>query len=315
MAVREQRKLVNLARSALADAYFELQRNFDVHKARWQDWFSIPAIGAERVVEPVSTREALRAGQEEALHYEVGDVQVVRVRPIPENAGFGLVDLKVTVRARARPPDREAVLTLVERHTLWFADNYGPIQTAGRVIEMSPTPAATQIDMGNPATAAAAPDEHPAERALAIVHTDLTQAVQSPDRLSSVTITGPYTQLIVGELRSDGTIAGTLVAYRRIGDKGARRLRMQREEGLTELPGTYDRMEFTLLDASGGPYARMTFFPQTAPARLGAPGADAPRAPFTALVRIKGPEMIGSQIFDWSFMDGLKAVRFLRADQ
>jgi hypothetical protein len=295
----EQRVLVNLARSAIGDAFFEAQRQFDAREASWNDWVLFGKESKPRSVEPVATREAMTGSPVDWAPYQLDDVQVVRVRPIPDGAAFGLMDFRSTVRFRVGPS--AAALTLVERHTLTLSDG-GSFRGGGRTVDVSPTPVMSALEAGAPCRSAG-----PEEEALATVHADVLQAVQRPDRepKPAIDIEKGQTQLIVGQLLPDGSVTGRLVAYRQAPATGPeRRLERSLIGAPVPLPGSYSAAGLMFLDgAAGAPFARIVLRP-TPP--LGAKAA--PQATFTALVRIAGPEMFGGQIYDWSFMNPLREI-------
>lgn len=290
------RLLVNLARSAIGDALFELQKAFDGRQARWHDW-AILGRADERTVEPAATRESLRQGG--LAGYDVDDVKVVRARVVPQGAGFGLVDLRATARAGT------AALTLVARHTLDLTD--GLPFPGGRVVELSPTAVATTLAEGAPLPGAA----RSPEETLAVVLADLLQGVQKRDVEGNATVRvgRTQTQVVVAEPAPDGTVSGRLVTYRWTPEPAPRRLVRRLATGSAELPARFESIDFGMFEGAGGPFVRATLRPAS-------PRAGAPRpAPLTALLRASGPEMLKSDLFDWSFMDPLAAVRYLKPDE
>jgi hypothetical protein len=297
----EQRVLVNLARSAIGDAFFEMQRQFDGRQASWNDWALFgKQAPPPRTVEPLSTRETLSTSPVEWAAYQIDDVQVVRVRAVPDGAAFGLVDLRSTIRFRAKGSVPTA-LTLVERHTLMLSDA-GPIRAGGRTVEVSPTPVMSALEAGTPCRAGG-----PEEDALAAVHADLVQSVQRPDPgvKAAIDVAKGQTQSIVGQLLPDGNVTGRLAVYRQSPATGpSRRLERTLSGASRALPGNYAVAGFMLLDgAAGAPFARIVLRPVQGDATK-----VPPLATFTALVRIAGPEMLGGQAFDWSFMNPVREI-------
>jgi hypothetical protein len=296
----EQRVLINLARSAIGDAFFEMQRQFDAREASWNDWALFGKEAKPRSVEPAATREGLAASAVEWAAYQVDDVQVVRVRAIPDGAAFGLVDVRSTVHFRSTP-SAVAALTLVERHTLMLSDA-GPFRGGGRTVEVSPTAVMSAIESGTPCRAAS-----PEEETLAAIHADVMQAVQRPERepKPAIDVAKGQTQMIVGQVLSDGGVTGQLAVYRQSPATGpARRLERTLKGASRLLAGSYSAAGFMLLDgAAGAPFVRIVLRPAQA-----ADAKSPPQATFTALVRIAGPEMLGGEIFDWSFMHPLREI-------
>ena len=150
------------------------------------------------------------------------------------------------------------------------------------------------------------------DTALAIVHADMLQAVQksNPDSKATVEVSRTQTQMIVARPAPGTNISGYLVNYRLTPPGGGdRRLIRRLASGSDPVPGLYADVAFGLFDGAGGRFARVTLRPRPADSNAVAP------APLTALVRVAGPEMLGSGIFDWSFMNGLDDIHFLKPEE
>jgi hypothetical protein len=149
-SVQEQRELVNLGRSALADAYFELQKSMDESGEEWVDWCIAESEAQDRTYRPAMTIENAAQMTTDArfLAYDAEDVKIRRVLGLtPEEARegkMGLVDLEVTVGVRREAPRHQARLYVVARHAFRFAQNNGPF--GGRHVELTPTPVATGME-------------------------------------------------------------------------------------------------------------------------------------------------------------------------
>jgi hypothetical protein len=150
-SVQENRLLVNLGRSALAEGYYELQRSLDQGRAHWFDWFTGRGAAADRSFVPARTREnAVAMSSPDFLEYTTGDVSIKRTVGLPLRDAVegkqGVIDLTVRVRVRRAAPVHEAELTMSERRSFWFADDHGPFAGGGRHIALSATPAASFIE-------------------------------------------------------------------------------------------------------------------------------------------------------------------------
>lgn len=151
-SVQEQRQLVNLGRSALEEAYVEFQHHLDEGQADWFDWFTAPDAVPERTFAPATTREDLEqlAPAGGMLRFVTSDVTIRRVRTLDtHNLGgdsLGVLDLIVTVEVHRTDPAHHAQLTLVTRRTFRLAESVGPYGSAGRHVEVTPTPAGTWIE-------------------------------------------------------------------------------------------------------------------------------------------------------------------------
>jgi hypothetical protein len=151
-SVQEQRELVNVARSAVAETYYELQLSMDDSGSEWVDWSISDGEVAERLHPPLMTREnaELMSADPTALRYEVDPVKIRRVTGLTleqANQGkMGLVDLEVVVGVRREAPRHEARLITVARHAFRFAQNVGPFGGGGRHVVLTPTPVATWME-------------------------------------------------------------------------------------------------------------------------------------------------------------------------
>ena len=150
-SVEERRQLVNLGRSALAEAYYEMQHSLDESRVGWQDWFTSAAVPADRTLPPKETRAnaAVMSLDAAALEYSATDVSVNRVQRLEvtnSDAPPGILDMRVRVTVRRRFPLHEATLQMVERRTFRFEPASGPFAFAGRTVVLSPTPVATLLE-------------------------------------------------------------------------------------------------------------------------------------------------------------------------
>lgn len=150
-SVQEHRQLISLARSCLAEAYFELQSSLDHSRADWFDWCTDRQQPLTRSFIPKVCREnaVLMTTNAQFLAYSASDVTIERSMGVDPRGGpdkeQGMLDLKVTVKIVRASPRHEASLTMIERRNFWLADNLGPFGSAGRHVELSPTPAATAL--------------------------------------------------------------------------------------------------------------------------------------------------------------------------
>lgn len=151
-SVHEQRELVNLGRSALGEAYYELQHAMDESGEEWVDWCIADEPPADRTFEPAMTIEnaAQMTNDPQLLAYTAGTIAIRRVRGLTieeaESGGMGLVDLEVTVSVKRDAPRHEARLFMVARHAFRFAQNHGPYANGGRHVALTATPVATWME-------------------------------------------------------------------------------------------------------------------------------------------------------------------------
>lgn len=150
-SVQEHRELINLARSALAEAYFKLQIDLDLSARKWFDWCTTKRKLPVELFDPSRTRtnaESMSpAGA--ARVYTASDVTMERVVGLDRSSDggqMGIVDFKVTVSVARSAPNHQASLTLTERRYFWLADNLGTFGAGGRHVEVSPTPAMTKVE-------------------------------------------------------------------------------------------------------------------------------------------------------------------------
>jgi hypothetical protein len=165
-SVQEHRQLINLARSALAEAHYMVQKSLDEcssladtesrypdRKTHTFDWCTSRGDVGKMAVGPEHTmREALYVNpgslfNPDALSYTVSEVGLSRVRALDPDDGsaMGILDMTVIVRVNRTAPAHHAELTMTQRHEFRLADDLGPFASAGRHIEVSPTPAGTVI--------------------------------------------------------------------------------------------------------------------------------------------------------------------------
>jgi hypothetical protein len=148
-SVQENRELINLARSAIAEAYFRVQVDLDGSKSSWFDWCTL-AIANPRTFVPQRTRDNATSvmSASQTVKYTTSDVtleRVVRLSPASMGTDQGIIDLKVTVTVDRSSPKHHATLTMVERRNFRLAANIGPFAAGGRHVVISPTPAMTSI--------------------------------------------------------------------------------------------------------------------------------------------------------------------------
>ena len=90
--------------------------------------------------------------------------------------------------------------------------------------------------------------------AMAQIEQDLTHAVQRPDAslTGAVRVSAAGFQLIRGDFRPDGSIAGRPVSYRRL-EAGRGQFRLARKSGTERknLPGTFRSIRFAQLEGAG----------------------------------------------------------------
>lgn len=147
-SIQEDRELINLARSALAEAQYLLQDDLDSSKQKWFDWFTTPYAAPEEQFSPALTQNNANAmtSNPEFLAYTAENVKLRRIVGVsPDGAGNaqGIIELEVTVKVVRQAPLHQAALTLMERRYFWLADAHGPFEFGGRRVEVSPTPVAT----------------------------------------------------------------------------------------------------------------------------------------------------------------------------
>lgn len=153
--------------------------------------------------------------------------------------------------------------------------------------------------------------------AMATLQADLTQAVQKPDPLvdSAVLVRKNGFQMLRAEFLPDGSISGKLVVYRKE-RTGAGNFRVRRTfDGKdSQLPGLYRDVKFARLGSTAGePYVRVTLRVAThdVPGQA-AIGKASEEAVISSLVRVMGPEMVGSSVFPFSFLGLLNNIPFLK---
>jgi hypothetical protein len=152
-----------------------------------------------------------------------------------------------------------------------------------------------------------------AAMAMAYIEKDLSQAVQKPDpKFDSAVIVGKdYFQMLKAECKPDGAIAGQLVIYQTLVSPGGN-LRLRRRQGAEgrAIPGLFRQVSFQQLKGPGGPYVRVTLTLATHDVTA-TTGKASEEAVVTGLVRVMGPEMVGSKAYSFGFMEGLNEIKFL----
>jgi len=151
--------------------------------------------------------------------------------------------------------------------------------------------------------------------AMALLQKDLFQAVQKPDPTvdTAVVVGSDGFQMVQGRFSRDGSVAGQLVVYRVL-PTGTGNFRLRREcDGKARgVPGIFRKILFHRLMAAGGPYVRVTLCVRTRDGDAGAATAGSDEVVLSSLVRIQGPEMIGSGQLSWGFLDAVKGVDFVK---
>lgn len=152
--------------------------------------------------------------------------------------------------------------------------------------------------------------------ALALIQDDLSQAVQKPDRnVSGAVMVLPNAfQLLRAKLGPGGSISGELVVYKKMPNpSGGFRLKRQVGAAKAFIPGIFNEVQFEQFEGDGGPFVRMTLkvSAHASEATPGQPRKGSDEAILTTLVRVQGPEMVGSGGFAWSFMSSLLTIPFL----
>lgn len=147
-SIQEDRELINLARSSLAEALYLLQDDLDSSKQKWFDWCTTPYPAPEEQFTPALTQNNATAmsTNPEFLAYTSENVKVRRIQGVSaDGAGTaqGIIEMEVSVKVIRQSPRHEASLTLMERRYFWLADAHGPFEFGGRRVEVSPTPVAT----------------------------------------------------------------------------------------------------------------------------------------------------------------------------
>lgn len=148
-SVQEHRQLVNLCRSALAEAVYKVQARLEQGDSAWIDWCTASREVKDRDHDPAFSREYTGGitNDRRFLDYQLEKVAIRRVTGVPLMPGMsgqvGAIDFTVKANVRRSSPAHSAKLTLTERHGFWFSDTPTPFSRGGRHIEILPTPAAT----------------------------------------------------------------------------------------------------------------------------------------------------------------------------
>lgn len=154
-SIQEDRELMNLARSCLAEAHYLLQDDLDSSKAKWFDWCTSPyPVAEEQFVPALSQNNAgAMTSNPDFLSYTADNVKIRRVQGVSlDNVGptQGIIEMEVSVHVVRAAPKHAANLTLLERRYFWLADDHGPFEIGGRRVEVSPTPVATALKEEKP---------------------------------------------------------------------------------------------------------------------------------------------------------------------
>lgn len=155
-----------------------------------------------------------------------------------------------------------------------------------------------------------------ASLAMAVIQEDLSQAVQKPDPSvdTAVQVSKKSVQLLRGVLKDDGSIDAKRVVYEKEATAGGNfRLLRKYDSERGFLPGVYRSLRFDQLEGAGGPFVRVTLHLAVTDSSIpvGQSASGLQEAVLTSLVRIQGPEMVGSRAFGWSFMSLLKLIPWL----
>lgn len=153
-SVQEDRMLMNVCRSAIAEAMFRVQTQLEQGSSKWFDFCTQDgAVSDEpQPVELTSAHVDGMAADPRFIKYTVTPVLVRRVQGLSQSSGLagfvGAVDFTVTATVERSAPAHSANLTLTQRHAFWFSDAPTPFANANRHIEIVPTPAAsfTKVD-------------------------------------------------------------------------------------------------------------------------------------------------------------------------
>ena len=150
-SVQEHRELVNLGRSALAEAVFKLQTSLDQSHVEWFDWFTAAGEPAAREFAPeftLANASQMTSGGSNLAYRATGVTLKRRIGIDIESrndSAVGIVDLEVTVSVQRQSPRHQARFTVVERRSFRLVDSVGPFNGAGKMIEITPTPVGTWI--------------------------------------------------------------------------------------------------------------------------------------------------------------------------
>jgi hypothetical protein len=148
-SVQEDRNLMNLCRSATAEAMYRVQTQLEQGSSKWFDFCTQEEDPSDEPVQIESTRAHTEgmAADPRFLRYTITPVLAKRVKGLSYDTGMGgmvgVVDFTVTATVERSAPAHSAKLTLTQRHAFWFSDAPTPFQGASRHIEIIPTAAAT----------------------------------------------------------------------------------------------------------------------------------------------------------------------------
>lgn len=148
-ALQETRELMNLGRSALAEAHHAIHADLTRRTPSWVDWcLTRRAVGSRGVEVPFAQKVAIEMSKPDQLVYRVTPVQVRRARSLDEGRGTGELELVVKLYVQRSWPAHLAEMELVERRGFWRAMPYSRSGTVpgGRLVEVSASPLATLIE-------------------------------------------------------------------------------------------------------------------------------------------------------------------------
>jgi len=158
-SVQEHRQLINLARSCLSEAFFELQLDLDTAgRAEVHNWFTSGSEVASRSIQPAKTREFATAmtsvpGTNPGnLQFTVDTIKVRRTKGLPP--GFaryttqGVIDFEVGVTVTRLRPKHEAHLKMIERRNFSLLRVPRTRYLYAPKVVISATPLATWIEDG-----------------------------------------------------------------------------------------------------------------------------------------------------------------------
>lgn len=141
-ALQENRALLNLGRSALAEAHHAIHQELTRRKPAWVDWcLTRRAVGPRSIPVPFARKVAVEMSRPDQLVYRVTEVQVRRVRA-------GELELAVKLHVQREWPAHAAEMELVERRGYGRAMPYAGSGAVpgGRLVEVSVSPLATLIE-------------------------------------------------------------------------------------------------------------------------------------------------------------------------
>ena len=150
--IEEQRELVNLCHSSIAEALWSMETKVEQGQSMYVDWCTTPATVPDLTEDLPVTQSYLASPSFEGanLTYKVTGVTLTRIEGAPLAAGssgkLGVIDFIVTAEANRLSPPHRAIIRMTRRHAFWFSDGLTPFTKGGRHIEILPTPVATFLE-------------------------------------------------------------------------------------------------------------------------------------------------------------------------